>query len=89
MTATTWKEPDDPMSATAAARELPRLLPPAGDGNPAQDLMAHLARHGRLPYRDGPGVLLSDITAAGLTGRGGAAFPVHRNDLVRDSGCGV
>jgi NADH:ubiquinone oxidoreductase subunit F (NADH-binding) len=54
---------------------LPRLLPPAGltDG-----LAAHLLRHGPMPYRDRAGALIADVRAAGLTGRGGAAFPVHR-----------
>ena len=58
--------------------QLPRLLPTAQDGNQVQDLHTHLARHGRLPYRDRIGTLIHDIEAAGLTGRGGAAFPVHR-----------
>ena len=76
MTAVTRQEFSDGRASGAA--ELPRLLPPAGKGNQAQDLMTHLARHGRLPYRDRSGVLIDDITQAGLTGRGGAAFPVHR-----------
>jgi NADH:ubiquinone oxidoreductase subunit F (NADH-binding) len=58
--------------------ELPRLLPPPQDGGQLQDLHTHLARHGRLPYRDRQGTLIHDIEAAGLTGRGGAAFPVDR-----------
>jgi NADH:ubiquinone oxidoreductase subunit F (NADH-binding) len=58
--------------------ELPRLLPPAQDGEQVQDLHTHLARYGRLPYRERQGTLIHDIEAAGLTGRGGAAFPVHR-----------
>jgi NADH:ubiquinone oxidoreductase subunit F (NADH-binding) len=58
-----------------AARQLPRLLP-AGAG-PA-DLRAHLRALGPLAYRGGPGILTGAIEAAGLTGRGGAAFPVHR-----------
>jgi len=71
---------ESPQDAAAA---LPRLLPlPSQDNrsrdNKAQDLAAHLARHGRLPYRDRPGMLIRDIESAGLTGRGGAAFPVHR-----------
>jgi NADH:ubiquinone oxidoreductase subunit F (NADH-binding) len=60
-----------------AVTELPRLLPPPG-GKHAPDLPTHLARHGGLPYRDMPGMLTRDIEAAGLSGRGGAAFPVHR-----------
>ena len=54
---------------------LPRLLPEAG-AVPV-DLRTHLARHGVLP-RPGPGHLLRELAAAGLTGRGGAAFPVAR-----------
>jgi NADH:ubiquinone oxidoreductase subunit F (NADH-binding) len=65
-----------PAPAYPAGGLLPRLLPPAG--HPDADLSAHLHRHGSLPYRGGPGLLLPDVRAAGLTGRGGAAFPVHR-----------
>ena len=43
-----------------------------------EDLRAHLARYGRPPYRGGPGHLIQAVEQAGLTGRGGAAFPVHR-----------
>jgi NADH:ubiquinone oxidoreductase subunit F (NADH-binding) len=60
-----------------AATELPRLLPPP-ENKRAHDWPAHADRHGRLPYRERPGTLIRDIEAAGLTGRGGAAFPVHR-----------
>jgi NADH:ubiquinone oxidoreductase subunit F (NADH-binding) len=52
---------------------LPRLLPKA-----PEDLRAHLARYGPPPYRNQPGALIGDVEASGLTGRGGAAFPVHR-----------
>jgi NADH:ubiquinone oxidoreductase subunit F (NADH-binding) len=55
--------------------ELPRLLP-AGPG--PVDLRAHLTTLGRPPYRGGPRLLTGSVEAAGLTGRGGAAFPVHR-----------
>jgi NADH:ubiquinone oxidoreductase subunit F (NADH-binding) len=55
---------------------LPRLLPPAADV--PEHLRDHLARHGFLPYRGGRLRLIPDLEAAGLTGRGGAAFPVHR-----------
>jgi NADH:ubiquinone oxidoreductase subunit F (NADH-binding) len=55
------------------AAGLPRLLPAA-----PEDLRAHLARYGPAPYRDQPGALIADVEASGLTGRGGAAFPVHR-----------
>ena len=59
-----------------AASGLPRLLPLV-PGVP-EDLRAHLARYGRLPYRGGPGLLIHAVEEAGLTGRGGAAFPVAR-----------
>ena len=67
-------------SAPNAVTELPRLLPPpdAPGGKRSHDWYAHADRYGRLPYRDQQGVLIRDIEAAGLTGRGGAAFPVHR-----------
>src|SRR5712671_1908596 len=55
---------------------LPRLLPPATDR--PEDLRDHLARHGFPPYRGERRRLIADIEAAGLTGRGGAAFPAHR-----------
>jgi NADH:ubiquinone oxidoreductase subunit F (NADH-binding) len=42
------------------------------------DLAAHLQVYGRTPYRGGPGMLIHTIESAGLTGRGGAAFPTHR-----------
>jgi NADH:ubiquinone oxidoreductase subunit F (NADH-binding) len=53
-----------------------RLLPPPNQ--PVIDLQTHLTRHGPLPYRTSSGSLIDDVRAAGLTGRGGAAFPVHR-----------
>jgi NADH:ubiquinone oxidoreductase subunit F (NADH-binding) len=55
--------------------QLPRLLP--ADGRPA-GLPAHLEQHGPLPYRGGAGRLIPDVTESGLTGRGGAGFPVGR-----------
>jgi NADH:ubiquinone oxidoreductase subunit F (NADH-binding) len=84
MTAATAGAFHDGASRAAATSDLPRLLPPVQDGKRPQDLAAHLARHGDLPYRDrigtpaSPGALIRDMEAAGLTGRGGAAFPVHR-----------
>ena len=60
-----------------ALTELPRLLPPPGSKE-APDWHAHARRYGGLAYRDRPGILIRDIETAGLTGRGGAAFPVHR-----------
>jgi NADH:ubiquinone oxidoreductase subunit F (NADH-binding) len=58
---------------------LQRLLP-AGGAGPA-DLRAHLARYGALPslsYSGGPRRFIAEVEAAGLTGRGGGAFPAHR-----------
>ncbi|MFJ1971474.1 NADH-ubiquinone oxidoreductase-F iron-sulfur binding region domain-containing protein [Streptomyces sp. NPDC087903] len=52
----------------------PRLLAPGGA--PA-GLASHEQRYGPLPYGD-PDALLRTVAASGLTGRGGAAFPVHR-----------
>jgi hypothetical protein len=63
-------------AARQAARQgagLPRLLPAA-----PEDLRGHVARYGQTPYRGQPGLLINDIEASGLTGRGGAAFPVYR-----------
>jgi NADH:ubiquinone oxidoreductase subunit F (NADH-binding) len=63
------------------AADLPRLLPPT-----VQDWAAHVRRHGHPPYRGRPGELITDIEQAGLTGRGGAAFPVARKlAAVRDA----
>jgi len=64
--------------APAGESGLPRLLPHAtraGD-QPAHDLQAHLRWHGR-PRWHGE-ALIEQAEAAGLTGRGGAAFPVGR-----------
>jgi NADH:ubiquinone oxidoreductase subunit F (NADH-binding) len=61
--------------APAGGSGFPRLLPPAGQG---ADLRAHLGLHGPVPYRDSARALIGEVRAAGLTGRGGAAFPVHR-----------
>jgi len=66
-----------PGGAARQAAGLPRLLPPA-----PEDLRGHLARYGPAPYRGRSGVLISEIEASGLTGRGGAAFPVHRKLAV-------
>ncbi len=52
----------------------PRLLAPGGA--PA-DLPTHEQRYGALPYGD-PDALLRTVAESGLTGRGGAAFPVYR-----------
>src|SRR5271166_6615135 len=65
------------------AAGLPRLLPAA-----PEDLRGHLARYGPTPYRGQTGVLIGDIEASGLTGRGGAAFPVYRKMAVVARGRG-
>jgi NADH:ubiquinone oxidoreductase subunit F (NADH-binding) len=70
----TMASPVTPGPGTAGAWA--RLLPPADQ--PADDLASHLARHGPVPYRGGAGRLIPDVRAAGLTGRGGAAFPTYR-----------
>jgi len=67
---------DPAVPAEAAdARRLPRLLPASGQ---PMDLADHLQVHGQTPYRGGPTLLIHTVEAAGLTGRGGAAFPTHR-----------
>jgi NADH:ubiquinone oxidoreductase subunit F (NADH-binding) len=62
---------------------LPRLLPAralgqggAGILEPGLDLVAHSRRHGRARIRGS--ALIRELEVAGLTGRGGAAFPVAR-----------
>ncbi len=69
----TLNDPAAGGAARQAASGLPRLLPLV-PGVP-EDLRAHLARYGRPPYGR---PLIDAAEAAGLTGRGGAAFPVHR-----------
>lgn len=65
---------------------LPRLLPIHGDRSPAT-LADHLDRHGPVPPLPAA-ALLDALEAAGLTGRGGAAFPVHRKWRAVASGAG-
>ena len=57
-------------------RPLARLLP--AHGVVPVDLGTHLGRFGALPYRGAPRRLIGEVEAAGLTGRGGAAFPTYR-----------
>jgi NADH:ubiquinone oxidoreductase subunit F (NADH-binding) len=59
----------------AGGSGLPRLLPPPSPGG---GLAAHLGLHGPVPHLGSAGALIPEVRAAGLTGRGGAAFPVHR-----------
>jgi NADH:ubiquinone oxidoreductase subunit F (NADH-binding) len=76
--ATDRATPDAGGSASRASSDptvLPRLLPATGQ---PMDLAAHHQVHGRLLYRGGPRMLIRTIESAGLTGRGGAAFPTHR-----------
>jgi len=65
-----------PAAAGAPPGSLPRLLP--ATGAVPVDLRGHLAAHGALPAAAGRDRLLAEVEAAGLTGRGGAAFPVAR-----------
>jgi NADH:ubiquinone oxidoreductase subunit F (NADH-binding) len=65
-----------PPGLAAGTAGLPRLLPAAG--TVPVDLRGHLARYGALRYAGGRGRIVAEVTAAGLTGRGGAAFPVAR-----------
>ncbi len=51
----------------------PRVLPPVPGAT--EHLRAHYTRHGHARYR-GP-ALIRAVREAGLTGRGGAAFPAH------------
>jgi NADH:ubiquinone oxidoreductase subunit F (NADH-binding) len=73
----------------AGGGRFPRLLPPPPTHlaiptsqspctGQSGDLAAHLGLHGPVPYRGSAGALIPEVRAAGLTGRGGAAFPVHR-----------
>jgi NADH:ubiquinone oxidoreductase subunit F (NADH-binding) len=61
---------DGPAVSFPDGRQLPRLLQPA-------DLDAHLDAYGEPPY-GGPRQLIEVVAAAGLAGRGGAAFPAAR-----------
>jgi NADH:ubiquinone oxidoreductase subunit F (NADH-binding) len=69
--------------ARAGPDGLPRLLSREVARRPS-GLRSHLARHGDLPAAGGRGSggsadwLLGEIERAGLTGRGGAAFPTAR-----------
>jgi len=67
-------------AARPSASGLPRLLPLV-PGMP-EDLRTHLARYGRPPYRGGPRLLIGGVEESGLTGRGGAAFPVYRKMAI-------
>lgn len=68
------------MTAHLADPSTAPLRPGAGPllAAAAPDLAGHERRYGPLPWRGAPGRLLSEVAAAGLTGRGGAAFPTWR-----------
>ncbi len=68
-------------TATAATATVQRLLAAAADGLPA-----HSARLGGLPWRDRPATLVEELEQAGLTGRGGAAFPTWRKVVAVGAG---
>jgi NADH:ubiquinone oxidoreductase subunit F (NADH-binding) len=73
--------PIDDTTSEAAGKHrtgLPRLLPLV-PGVP-EDVRMHLARYGRPPM--GNPHLIGGVEQAGLTGRGGAAFPVHRKMAI-------
>jgi NADH:ubiquinone oxidoreductase subunit F (NADH-binding) len=66
---------------TAPALTRPRLLDPPGTRSGEVDLAWHHRRHGPLPAppgQTGAAGLVEAIRTAGLTGRGGAAFPTWR-----------
>jgi NADH:ubiquinone oxidoreductase subunit F (NADH-binding) len=65
---------------------LPRLMP--APGSAPVDLAAHLERFGAPPYRGAPRRLIGEVEAAGLTGRGGAAFPTYRKLAAMATGRG-
>lgn len=70
--------------ASATPTELTRLLTRVGP-----DFADHLRVHGPLPALASPVGLIDKIGAAGLTGRGGAAFPTARKlAAVRAAGRG-
>jgi NADH:ubiquinone oxidoreductase subunit F (NADH-binding) len=70
-------------AATRGEPGLPRMLAASSRGpggasiaEPGLDLVAHARRHGQPRLRGS--ALIDEVGAAGLTGRGGAAFPVAR-----------
>ena len=65
-----------PPGPPALAARLPRLL--AGIGDQPAGLPRHERRYGPMPVLRRPGRLIDVVEASGLTGRGGAGFPVGR-----------
>jgi NADH:ubiquinone oxidoreductase subunit F (NADH-binding) len=70
------------LAETATSRVERRLLAGRGDGR----LDTHLTQHGRMPALDG-NQIVGMARDAGLTGRGGAGFPVWRK-LAAVAGAG-
>jgi NADH:ubiquinone oxidoreductase subunit F (NADH-binding) len=64
--------------ADAGADQSPGAYSPGARSPGEHSLDGHLARLGPLRYPARPGGLIAEAQSAGLTGRGGAAFPVHR-----------
>jgi NADH:ubiquinone oxidoreductase subunit F (NADH-binding) len=80
--ATASGDASSPVRRADLARDLPRLLS-RGYRAPPVTLSEHLARHGPLTWhsprdRRAADRLVAEVTRAGLTGRGGAAFPTGR-----------
>lgn len=70
------------MTMTSEAPTAPVARAPAGEARllaagPEASLASHLRTFGALPRREA-GAMLSELEASGLTGRGGAAFPIGR-----------
>jgi NADH:ubiquinone oxidoreductase subunit F (NADH-binding) len=63
-----------------------RLVPGRLLAATAADLAEHHRRSGPVPWRGKVGPLLADAEAAGLAGRGGAAFPTWRKLVAVASG---
>jgi NADH:ubiquinone oxidoreductase subunit F (NADH-binding) len=79
---TTALKGTSPRGSSRAPGGITRVLPPR-----PEDLRQHLSRVGPVPYRGRAGALIAEMAAAGLTGRGGAAFPTHRKlEIVASAG---
>ena len=75
MSAMTINPVDQSTAMTASMVTVARMLP---YGHRPLSLSEHLTVHGPPAYSGGPGRLIERVRQAGLTGRGGAAFPTHR-----------
>jgi NADH:ubiquinone oxidoreductase subunit F (NADH-binding) len=74
-----------PAQSAPSASQLPRLLLEAAADS---GLEGHLRRHGPVPLRGGPDLLLPTLDAAVVTGRGGAGFPAGRKWRTVAAGSG-